>query len=302
MSQSTDHRFGVATLDEGGVLSPAVVTDDGVVTLAALLGDGVPGSVRGLLADWDTWCDRISAALAAGVPAWVPAEQVTFAPPLPDPSNLYLAGANYYNHIAEMKGERPDKSVEEAFHFMLPSASLVGTGHDVVRPDGADQLDWEVELAVVIGRRADAVKAEEALDHVAGYAVANDVSIRGASIFHPIFGVRFLYAKGQATLTPMGPAIVPARFVPDPANLTLSTHVNGVLRQDSSTAQMIWSVREQIAALSGRAPLLPGDVILTGTPAGTGGAHGAYLVDGDVMTTTVAGLGVLVNRVVGTPS
>ena len=231
--------------------------------------------------------------------AWVPPEDVTFAAPLPDPTNLYLAGANYYDHVKEMGGPTPDKATDYAFHFMLPSASLTGTAHDVLRPLQIEKLDWEVELAVVIGRRADAVPASEALDYVAGYAVANDVSVRDEAMFHPIFGVRFLFAKGQATLTPMGPVLVPARFVPDPGQLALSLSVNGELRQKSSTAQMIWSVQEQIAFLSSQAPLLPGDVLLTGTPAGTAASHGAYLTDGDVMTASVEGLGELVNRVVG---
>lgn len=302
MSHPTPHRFGVATIDLDGQLRPAVVTDEGVIALAALLEDG-PTSVRGLLADWDTWCDRIAAVLAGDATrGWVAAESVTFAPPLPDPSNLYLAGANYYDHIKEMKAPVPDKSTEDVFHFMVPSASLTGNRHDVIRPAGVTELDWEVELALVIGRRAERVTAEQALDYVAGYTVANDVSIRSKAMFHPIFGVRFLYAKGQATLTPMGPAIVPARFIPDPAVLDLSLLVNGEVRQKSTTEQMIWSAQEQIAFLSSQAPLLPGDVILTGTPAGTAAAHGAYLADGDVMTASIDGVGTLVNQVVGTPA
>lgn len=279
-----------------------MVTASGVTSLAGLLGAQAPSSVRAMIGDWDGWCDRIADALTTpgSAPVFTAAEEVVFLAPLPDPSNLYLAGANYYDHIAEMKAHIPDKSVEDVFHFMIPSASLVGTGHDVIRPRGMAKLDWEVELAVVIGRRADAVKVDEALSYVAGYTVANDVSGRDAAIIHPIFGVRFLYAKGQATLTPMGPAIVPARFVPDPEHLTLSTRVNGEVKQDSNTSKMIWSVAEQISLLSAQAPLLPGDIILTGTPAGTAAAQGTYLTDGDVMILEVEGLGVLTNRVVAT--
>lgn len=299
-------RFGLSTIRQEGTRVPAVLTDHGVVPLASLVGDA-PASVRGLLPDWAAWCDRIEAALAAGGVPWTPAGEVDFDAPLPDPANLYLAGANYHDHVAEMSRYsaamgRPFalRDDDEVFHFMVPSTSLVGTGHEIVRPARADQLDWEVELAVVIGRRADAVPAERALDVVAGYAVANDVSWRGPLTMHPVFGVRFLAAKGQATLTPFGPAIVPARFVPDPQALTLSTHVNGEVRQHSSTAQMIATVRDQIALLSSRVPLEAGDVILTGTPAGTAAAHGTFLADGDVVTTTVEGLGVLTNTVAGT--
>ena len=301
--------FGLATIEQAGLLAPAVVTHRGVATLSAVLGTTAPGSVRGLFPDWDHWCDRISAGLDATALPWVRATEVAFAAPLPDASSLYLAGANYHDHVAEMnryaKSMRPDESPvaeNDMFHFMVPATSLVGTGRDVVRPIGADQLDWEVELAVVIGRRAEAVDVEHALDFVAGYAVANDVSVRGPATMHPIFGVRFLVAKGQSTLTPMGPMIVPARFVHDPQDLALSTRVNGQVRQDSSTSQMIFSVREQIASLSRRATLLPGDIILTGTPAGTAAAFDTFLLDGDVITMTVEGLGTLINTVVGTPA
>jgi 2-keto-4-pentenoate hydratase/2-oxohepta-3-ene-1,7-dioic acid hydratase in catechol pathway len=301
MSAIVDGEFGFATIAHGAEWVPAVVTAAGVTSLSALLGDGVPASVRGLFEDWDGWCDRVVAAIAAADPgvSWQATDVAAFGPPLPDPSNLYLAGANYYDHVKEMGVDPPDKTTEDVFHFMVPSGSLTGTGHDVYRPAGVTQLDWEVEIAVVIGRPADSVAPESALEYVAGYAVANDVSVRGSSIFHPIFGLRFLFAKGQATLTPMGPVIVPARFVPDPMNLSLSMLVNGEIRQESNTAQMIWSIQEQIAYLSAQAPLSAGDVILTGTPAGTAAAYESYLDDGDVMTATVDGLGVLTNRVVG---
>lgn len=306
---TTAGRFGLATIDADGALRPAVVTDSGVLTLAALLDGAAPASVRALLEDWDEWCDRIAAALGAGADGWRPAGEVSFAAPLPDPSNLYLAGANYHDHLAEMKkyastmrSGADDPTDDPVFHFMIPSTSLVGTGHDVVRPKGAVNLDWEVELAVVIGRRADTVAVEDALSYVAGYAVAHDVSVRGPQTMHPIFGVRFIEAKGQATLTPMGPMLVPARFVPDPQDLVLSTHVNADLRQDSTTQQMMSTVAEQIAILSSRAPLVPGDIILTGTPAGTAAAHGTFLADGDVVTMTVEGLGTLVNTIVATPA
>jgi 2-keto-4-pentenoate hydratase/2-oxohepta-3-ene-1,7-dioic acid hydratase in catechol pathway len=310
---STIGRFGLATIEEdGGLLRSAVMTERGVLPLAQLFGAEAPLSVRGLLGDWDGWCDRIADALDAlhgSDPGWIAPAEVSFAAPLPDPSNMYLAGANYHDHVAEMmtyasamRSGAADEPAEAVFHFMVPSTSLVGTGHDVVRPKGAENLDWEVELAVVIGRRADKVAAQDGLAYVAGYAVAHDVSVRGPQTMHPIFGVRFIEAKGQATLTPMGPMIVPARFVPDPQNLTLSTRVNGELRQDSSTKQMMSTVAEQIAILSDRAPLIPGDIIFTGTPAGTAAAYGSFLADGDVVTMTVEGLGILENTITGTPA
>jgi 2-keto-4-pentenoate hydratase/2-oxohepta-3-ene-1,7-dioic acid hydratase in catechol pathway len=305
MPDPQNTRFALATIEEGGRPGgPAVLTERGVLALSALLGADAATSIQQMLPDWERWCDRIAAALDSGVASgWQDVHEVLLAPPLPAPGSLYLTGANYYDHIAEMKAQLPDKAVEDVFHFMIPATSLVGDRHDVVRPPGVEKLDWEVELAAVIGRRAVDVKAENALDHVAGYTVANDVSSRDMDlIVHPIFGIRFIVAKGQATLTPMGPALVPARFVPDPGKLRLTTYVNDELRQSSSTDQMIWTLQEQIAFLSSMTALEPGDVILTGTPAGTAAAHGSYLADGDVMSVSVEGIGTLVNTVVGTPS
>ena len=298
-------RFALARIEtSAGAAEVAVLTDRGVQPLTVMLGADAPESVAAMLPDWDQWCDRIAAALASPASTgWQPVADVSFAAPLPAPGALYLTGANYYDHIAEMKAQQPDKSTEDVFHFMIPATSLVGDGHFVIRPPGVIKLDWEVELAAVIGRRAVDVKVDDALDYVAGYTVANDVSSRDPDlIFHPIFGVRFVVAKGQATMTPMGPAIVPARFVPDPGHLRLTTYVNDELRQNSNTDQMIWTLPEQIAYLSGMTALEPGDIILTGTPAGTAAAHGTYLGDGDVMRVSVEGIGTLVNTVAGTPT
>ena len=294
-------KFGIATVEADGVAQPAVVTDEGIALLLELLGQDAACSVRDMVIDdWESWCDRIASALDRSRSLkWKPISEFTFHAPLPNPTNIYMAGANYYDHVHEMLPDQEfDKANQEIFHFMVPTASLTGTGHDVIRPAGVDKLDWEVEVAAVIARYAENVSASAALNFVAGYSVANDVSVRDATMYHPIFGVRFLFAKGQATLTPMGPVIVPSRFVPAPESLALSTRVNGVIKQQSTTAQMIWSISEQIASLSRQAPLLPGDIILTGTPAGTAAAQGVYLADGDEMVVEVEGLGVLANRVV----
>jgi 2-keto-4-pentenoate hydratase/2-oxohepta-3-ene-1,7-dioic acid hydratase in catechol pathway len=294
--------FGVATIETGGSLVPAILTYDGVVELATLIPDA-PASVRGMLAEWDAWCDRIAAALEAEDIAWMPSGDVDFAPPLPDAGALYMAGANYSDHLDEMaaytekmNGVPLNFATGDVFHFLIPASSMTGTGHQIVRPAGVADLDWEVELAAVIGRRADSVSAEHALDIVAGYTVVNDVSWRGPGTQHPVFGVRFLAAKGRASFTPMGPAIVPARFISDPGALDLTTRVNGTTRQDSNTGLMVVSLQEQIAYLSRLAPLLPGDIICTGTPAGTAAGWGAYLDDGDVIEMSIEGIGTITNR------
>ena len=239
------------------------------MSLEHLLGQA-PDSVDSMLDEWDVQCDAIAAALAeqADQLEWVAPKKVTFGPPLARPSAIFCSGANFYDHVAEMGKDPPDKHSEDAFHFLVPPASMTGDRGPVIRPAGVQRLDWEVELVAVIGRRAEHVEIDEALDYVAGYMVANDISVRDESIFHPIFGVRWVPSKGLATMTPLGPAIVPARFVVDPMRLQISTYVNGEVRQDSNTDQMIWSVQEQIASLSRGVPLLPGDLILTAHPGG----------------------------------
>ncbi|WP_194238343.1 fumarylacetoacetate hydrolase family protein [Streptomyces spongiae] len=278
---------------------PTVVVDDVARRLDSLLPDAPP-RLEELFADWDGWCDRIEAAVDRADPTtWEPVSHAGLRPVPVAGATIYACGANYYDHVEEMGATPPDKTRERVFHFLLPPSAVIGDGEDVLRPPGCEQLDYEVELVAVLARGGSDIPESEALSYVAGYTVANDVSVRDPWHKHPIFGVNFLIAKGQSTLKPFGSLLVPARFVPQPGLTGLSTRVNGEIRQDSSTKQMIWSLAEQIAALSATLPLRAGDVILTGTPAGTSAGHGRYLDDGDVVTVRVEGVGSLTNHVVG---
>jgi 2-keto-4-pentenoate hydratase/2-oxohepta-3-ene-1,7-dioic acid hydratase in catechol pathway len=163
-----------------------------------------------------------------------------------------------------------------------------------------ERADWEGELAAVIGRPARDLSVDEALGCVAGYTIIHDVSIRGGARRGANGGrPDFLASKGRATFKPMGPAIIPARFIPNPQALRLRTWVSGELKQDSSTAQMIFTTAELIAWLSHLAGLVPGDVIATGTPAGVGMPKGTFLKPGDTVTIEIEGIGRLTNPVVG---
>ncbi|GAB3365520.1 fumarylacetoacetate hydrolase family protein [Modestobacter lapidis] len=288
---------------QGAEPALAVVVGGRARPLAELWPAGpAPRTVAELLVDWDRHLDLVSAALDADPDRaeWTAMDDLDVLPPVDPIASLYCCGANYYDHAEEMGVPRPDKSTSTPFHFLLPVAALQGHRGNVVRPAGVTRLDWEVELAAVIGRRAHRVPAERALEHVAAYTVANDVSCRDPDRMRsPIFGANWLWSKGQATLQPLGPTLVPARFVPDPGAVALRLTVDGIVRQNSSTAQMIFSLEEQIEHLSSMVPLLPGDVIVTGTPAGTAAAHDAYLQDGQVMVAEVEGVGRLENRVVG---
>nr|WP_225953276.1 fumarylacetoacetate hydrolase family protein [Kibdelosporangium phytohabitans] len=221
-----------------------------------------------------------------------PDTDVTFLPPLADPPAIYCAGANYHDHAREMGTDPP----QATFHFLVSPASLTGHRSTVHRPEGCQRLDWEVELAIVIGRPASAIHPAAAADHIAGYTVANDLSARD-HVRASGLGIDWLRHKSYAGFTPLGPAIVPRRLVPDATDLELTLTVNGQVKQHSNTNQMISGVGDQVAALSRIAPLRPGDVVLTGTPAGTAAAHGHYLHPGDVVVAEITGIGRLENRI-----
>lgn len=299
----TSFSFAVVELPASSAPVLSVAAEPGVVPLADLVAgaDAVPADIGQLLGDWDRWCDKVEEALSgadAAAPGWTAPEKASFRPPVAGRPAVYCAGANYTDHVAEMGGRLPDKAEAAPYHFVVPSGTLNGHRGIVRTPPDCAQLDWEVELAAVIGRPAVNVGVEDALGYVAGYTVGNDVSCRQRPHGrHPVFGMDWLRMKAASTLTPLGPGLVPARFVPDPMRLGLSLRVNGAVRQDSNTDKMIFSLPEQIAGLSALVPLEPGDVILTGTPAGTAAAHGEYLKAGDVMLAEIEGIGQLENTV-----
>lgn len=286
--------FGIGNAVIGSGVKPVVLRDNMVAPLSELI-PGAPILFEDLLADWDGLVEEIGQALSSREDiAWRAQSDVEFDVPGVSRPSVYCSGANYHDHIAEMGAP----SAGAPFHFVSPSGVLNAHRSDVHRPMGVTKLDWEVELAVVIGRKARNVHREEALDYVAGYTVANDVSARDDAMFHSLFGVDWMFAKNAEGLTPLGPVIVPARFVPAPESLDLSLTVNGIRKQNSSTSQLIVGIAQQIELLSRYLTLNPGDVILTGTPAGTAAAHGkAYLSDGDVMVARIESVGELENTV-----
>ncbi|MGW0330220.1 fumarylacetoacetate hydrolase family protein [Nocardia sp. NPDC003183] len=290
-------NFGLVSIVHNGESCLAAAVGDVVHPLAQLLTGTYPSSLEDAFQCWDDLIITIASNLEGpdAASSAVPAAQVEFRTPTTASPSIWCAGANYTDHVAEMGVSDIEKI--RSFHFLSPTTVLNKHRGVVHRPAGVTQLDWEIELAVVIGRTARRIVAEEALSYVAGYTIANDVSVRDPDVLiHPFFGVDWTSTKNPDGLTPIGPMLVPARFVPDPANLDLLLTVNGQCRQDSNTSLMIIDVPAQIAALSNLVTLRPGDIILTGTPAGTAAAHqGAYLADGDVVVATIEGLGTLEN-------
>lgn len=298
--------FGFATIGGGTPHGPgrgtlAVQVDDRVGPLAEVVAppvDASPATFVDLLDDWDHWCDAVEQALEAdGDAAPRSLDAVEHLPPVAGPT-VYCAGANYVDHIEEMTGHRPAPGEGQPYHFVIPGGAVLGHGGTVRTPAGCTRLDWEIELVVVIGRRAEGVSQANALDYVAGYTVANDISMRDFALRPDTpFGVDWLRSKAYATCLPMGPAVVPARFVPDPQDLALRLWVGDELMQDSNTSEMLFSVAEQIEYLSAIVPLLPGDVISTGTPAGVGFARDRFLQPGEVVTAEIGSVGRLVNSI-----
>lgn len=287
-------RFGFATVLISGIPTLAVLSRDRVYALEDVVLHG-PTAFIELFDRWHETIVEVERALDAqdNLPS-VPAAAAAFAVPGVERPAIYCAGGNYYDHVKEMGAE----AIDQAFHFISPPGVLNHHGGVVTRPTGRELLDWEVELAVVIGKTARHVSAANALDHVAGYAVTNDVSVRDQAMYHPLFGVDWMIAKNGDGMTPIGPAIVPTVFVPEPGALGLSLSVNGVLRQSSNTSQLIVDIPRQIEALSSIITLRPGDLILTGTPAGTAKAHdNAYLAEGDVMVARIEQVGELTNTI-----
>lgn len=207
------------------------------------------------------------------------------------PGKILAIGRNYAEHARELDNEAP---TEPLVFAIMPSA-VIGHG-DVIewQADMTAQVDWEGELALVIGRTARKVSQKEALDYVFGYTIANDVSARDLQTRDK----QWTRAKGLDTFCPLGPVVATADEIPDPQNLRIVTTVDGVEKQNGSTADMIFSARFLIAYLSRAFTLNPGDIILTGTPAGVGKAQNPpqFLGDGSVVSIEIEGIGKLTNR------
>jgi 5-carboxymethyl-2-hydroxymuconate isomerase len=208
------------------------------------------------------------------------------------PGKIIGAGLNYADHVREAGHEIPS----EPFVFAKLSSTLIGDGDPIeINRRITRRVDWEVELAVVVGRSMRNVPPERALDHVSGYTVANDVSARDLQAT-----TELVLAKGLDSFCPLGPVLVPAAEIDDPQRLAIRTRVNGETMQDSSTAEMIFSVADLLAHCSRLFTWEPGDVLLTGTPAGCGEfmTPPVSLRDGDLVEVEIDGIGTLRNPVV----
>jgi 2-keto-4-pentenoate hydratase/2-oxohepta-3-ene-1,7-dioic acid hydratase in catechol pathway len=245
-----------------------------------------------LFADWD----RALAALNRVAPRL---DAATVLPagkrlaPLLYPGKILCAGANYFDHLAEMGMPGAKKADQRLFFFMKPPRNaVVGEGATVRMPIGTQAFDWEIELAAVIGTRARNVPVETALSHVALYTVAIDFSARDHNRAPETFyKLDWVAGKANDTCCPLGPRLVPAAAIADPQNIGLKLAVNGVTKQDGRSTDMIFSIAEQISIASRIMTLDPGDVLLTGTPAGVGVPKQTFLKVGDRVDAEIEGIG-----------
>jgi 2,4-didehydro-3-deoxy-L-rhamnonate hydrolase len=243
---------------------------------------------------YDVWGAFTAWAAAGQFTNGTPVRPEALGSPAPAPTQVFGIGLNYSEHAAESGFDAP--ATEPPVFTKFPSCITGPTG-DIEMPPGGN-VDWEVELVVIIGRRAHRVGADEALDYVAGYAVGQDVSERKLQVAAK--PPQFSLGKSLPGFGPIGPWLVTLDEVADPNDLELGCEVNGEVVQLSRTSQLIFSVPALIENLSASVPLLPGDVIFTGTPSGVGLGRKPprYLADGDVLTTHIEGLGEMRHRFV----
>lgn len=277
-------RYGKPGQEKPGILDPQGRIRD----LSGVLGD-IDGALFGTGRDADL------AGLDVGALPMAE-EGVRLGPCIAGVGKIICIGLNYSDHAAESGMQVPPEPVV----FMKATSAICGPDDDVVLPRGSTKTDWEVELAVVIGRRARYVAEDEAMAHVAGYCVMNDLSEREYQLER---SGQWVKGKSCDTFAPIGPWLVTRDEVPDPHGLRMWLEVNGHRYQDGSSSTMVYRVPFLVSYLSRFMTLLPGDIISTGTPPGVGMGQRPprYLAAGDVMELSIQGLGVQRQRVVADP-
>lgn len=303
MKLATFERDGKKRL--GMVLDGERVLDLSAAAAGTLANVAEHGSMLSLLEEGEEAPNAVR-QIAARAPetAIYPLSEVQLQAPILYPRKLFCLAGNYAEHIREGGRDVAEKDKVTPRIFMKPPTTTVVGPYDAIRiPPVGQKIDWEAELAVVIGRQGKAIPVEAALDYVVGYTVINDVSERGLKIREREQSAEWdkffdwLNGKWLDTFAPMGPWIVTADEIPDPQNLAVSLWVNGQQMQQGNTGQMIFSVADLIHYISQIITLEPGDVIATGTPAGVGSSRGIFLKPGDRVRVEIERIGAIENPV-----
>jgi 2-keto-4-pentenoate hydratase/2-oxohepta-3-ene-1,7-dioic acid hydratase in catechol pathway len=278
----------LVTYEHGDGPIAGVLLGEDLVPVGAL--DAPARSVRGLLGALDAAGLAQLGERAAGAAQRIAVDDVNLLAPVPDPEKIICLGLNYRDHALEAGLDIPAAPM----WFAKFANSLIGSGREIVLPAAAaNHVDYEAELAVVIGRSAHRVDARDALDHVAGAMPFNDVSARDLQFENA------LWTSGKAvdTFAPCGPALVTLEEIDEIGSLGLRTRVNGEVVQEGNTRELIFGVAETVAWLSRTITLVPGDIVATGTPSGVGASRNSFLKAGDVVEVEIDGLGAVVNPV-----
>jgi 2-keto-4-pentenoate hydratase/2-oxohepta-3-ene-1,7-dioic acid hydratase in catechol pathway len=302
----TDYKLVTFQTSDGS--RAGALIGEQIYDAAKLTGNPAHSTMLAILRDWRAAHAELRRA-KPGTKKGIPLGKAKLLAPVPVPGAVFCAGANYTDHVAEMaraQGKEPGPTMkdlgEKPWHFVKTSSSVVAPGTVVRLPAYSKAVDWEVELVAVIGRTAKDVTVEDALDYVAGYTIADDLSARDAMRREKVpaatpFHYDWVSQKCFDGSCPVGPWIVPASQIGDPQKLAIKLWVNDELMQDSNTASMIFSTAEQIAMLSSRLTLYPGDLVLTGTPAGVGMPRQRFLQPGDKLRLYIEKIGELSHRV-----
>ena len=295
--------FGPPRAERPGVM----VGEDAVLPLGGVLEEfGLPaGDMNAVLGTLPLIRPAIEARIDAGDEV-VPLAGQRLGPPVPRPQKILVIGGNYHSHVLEASALNKGKPPTLPIIVLKPSTNVIGPYDDIVRPLETSKLDYEAELMVVIGRGGRRIPRERAYEHVAGYMNGDDTGAREimmGDVEDSPLHTQPTRGKGYDTFCPTGPWLVTRDEVPDPMDLRIRKWVNGELRQDDSTSDMIVDVPGLVADASNVMRLVPGDMLLTGTPAGCGGLRNppVYLQPGDVVRQEIEGLGVMENRVVDEP-
>jgi 2,4-didehydro-3-deoxy-L-rhamnonate hydrolase len=311
----TPFKLGTFAKNGGGAFA-AIVLDDDVIDLKLGRGSALSSTetIDGLLENWDAnfaALQEIVARIEAdGRPGAVKLSSLRALPPVRRPGKMFYAAQNFQEHVDEMlrAGMTPkegpkftgEKSTSAPYLFLKAPSTLAGAYDDIAIPTGLKKIDWEAEIACVISKPGKHVKAEHALDHVAGWMTTNDVSARDLQIRGDRPGLRsdWLNGKSHDNFAPTGPFLVPRAFVPDHMNLFIRLTVNGEIKQNGNTSQFIFTPEEQIEYASDILSLQSGDFFSCGTCGGVGQGTNTFLNVGDVMETEIEGLGKMRNKFV----
>ncbi|KAL6245486.1 Fumarylacetoacetate hydrolase domain-containing protein 2A [Rhinocladiella similis] len=290
-------RFTLATLQTSTGAKAAIGVGDSYYQLSEISSSFRNASIKSLLEDWstsfpilETLADEI--ASGGGVRTdGTPSTKADLLTPIIWPNKLIGVGANYVDHLKEM-GLSTTKWKTMPFFLSPPTTCLVGPGETVEIPRMTTQFDWELELAMVVGKRLRNASIEEANSAIAAYSIGLDLSCRDLTVVGGDIPVDLVRGKSQDTMAPCGPFLVPAKFLPDVSNLKLTLDVNGKQMMNSSTSEMLYSCGEMLSVMSEFITLEPGDLIFTGSPSGSAGAHGGcWLKPGDTIHAEIEGIG-----------